>query len=232
MKRSLIILVVIAFALLVSCASGTDIDAVNSDGSPIWTTVVPQSNKYIYGVGSAKLSNDNNSRNAADTNARADLTRKLEFIMQDAVATYSNDAEDSVLGAYEQITVQTVSLSVRGVNVEQRWTAPDGTVWTLVSLPMKDVDDTFELEANEYRNRVERERMELEAKYLALLATINANADAEDADLQEAEAVRSAAEAYYREHAAGNDAILGAIDPAAMRAVVRSTLMELGYEVD
>ena len=75
MKKLFVVLVIAI--MLASCATETDITEKNADGSPIWTTEVPQSNKYVYGVGSAKLSNQQNSRTAADANARADLSRKL-----------------------------------------------------------------------------------------------------------------------------------------------------------
>ena len=58
-------LMLLAVLMLASCATGTDITQKNNDGSPIWTTVIPESNKLLYGVGSAKFSTEKNSRDAS-----------------------------------------------------------------------------------------------------------------------------------------------------------------------
>lgn len=222
------IAVVLLIVLLFSCATETDITKKNEDGSPVWTTEVPQSSKYIYGVGSAKLSNPQNSRTASDANARADLSRKLQVMMNDAVSTYSNDTEGSVLDAYEQITVQTVSISIRGIKTEQSWTAPDGRVWTIVSVRVKDLDETYELEANQYLNKLEKDKLVLQEKYLSLIAELAAD-EAQD---EGTAAVKAAVDEYYNREAGAIENIQASISPEALGDAVASALVALGYELE
>ena len=199
----------------------------NADGSPIWTTEVPQSNKYVYGVGSAKLSNQQNSRTAADANARADLSRKLQVMLNDAVSVYSNDSEGSVLAAYEQISVQTVSMSIRGIKTEQSWTAPDGTVWTIVSVRTKDLDKTYELEANQYLNKLEKDKLVLQEKYLSLMADIVADEEKNEAT----DAVSAAVDSYYQRENEKLNEILDSISPEELAKAVAATLISNGYDL-
>ncbi|HIV98671.1 MAG TPA: LPP20 family lipoprotein [Candidatus Ornithospirochaeta avicola] len=226
MKKFLVL--IIASFLLASCVTETDITAVNDDGSPIWTTEVPQSGKVVYGVGSAKLSNEANSRNAADANARAEMSRKLEVLMNDAVATYANDAEGQALAAYEQLTVQTVGITLRNVKVEQRWTAPDGTVWSLVSVKIKDLDDIYALEANDYKNKLEKDKTELANKYMALLAQIAQSALPEE----QAEELKDAAEEYLKIENSRIDEENSQINPDELQAAIREFFASSGYDLD
>ena len=248
MKIRVLGIVLVLALVLSSCATETDINEKNEDGSPIWTTIVPQSNRYVYGVGSAKLQTEQNSRTAADANARADLSRKLQVMMSDAVATYSNDSEGQMLSAFERITVQTVSISIRGIKTEQRWTAPDGTVWSLVSVSVKDLDDIYELEANEYRNKVAKDQVILQERYLELLENI-AQAEAQAAAAAAGEApvvegdinlilqgasaddLRAAAKARYDEENSSMEAILGAISPEDLGAAIAAGFAASGYDL-
>lgn len=225
MKKLFVILVIAI--MLASCATETDITEKNADGSPIWTTEVPQSNKYVYGVGSAKLSNQQNSRTAADANARADLSRKLQVMLNDAVSVYSNDSEGSVLAAYEQITVQTVSMSIRGIKTEQSWTAPDGTVWTIVSVRTKNLDKTYELEANQYLNKLEKDKLVLQEKYLSLMADIVADEEKNEAT----DAVSAAVDSYYQRENEKLNEILDSISPEELAKAVAATLISNGYDL-
>lgn len=162
--RKVIILLLASISLLFSCATGTDITAKNKDGSPIWVTTIPESTRLYYGVGSAKLSNFQNSQSASDTTAKSDLAKRLETTIKEATGVYSNDAMGTVIQAYEKITMEVVTVTMRGVNVEQRWTAADGTVWSLVSFPIKNVDKNMALEANNYKNKLVERKIALEAR--------------------------------------------------------------------
>lgn len=183
MKRALLIL--LSVLLLASCASiETDINEVNEDGSPIWTTEVPQSNKYVYGVGSSKLSNEQNSRDSADSKARSDLARKLQVTIKEATSVYANDAEESTLNAYESITIETVNFTLQGVKIVDRHTAPDGTVWSLVSLEAKKVNDQYEIAANDYLNKLAKRKIDIEAQKASALADLARELDEANAALE------------------------------------------------
>ena len=219
-----IILILLALSLIVSCASTeTDIDAVNEDGSPVWVTDVPESRKFIYGVGSAKLSNDNNSQNSADARARADLARKLQATIQEATVNYTNDAEGSLLNAYEQLTMQMVNFTVQGIKVEQRWKAPDGTIWSLDSIEAKTLDDQYALAANDYLNQLEAKKVETDNKLADLLAELSAIEGDTTAIRDEAIRVANSQIAEY-------DVALNGIDAGALASAIDAYTTAMGYE--
>lgn len=219
-----IILILLALSLIVSCASTeTDIDAVNEDGSPVWVTDVPESRKFIYGVGSAKLSNDNNSQNSADARARADLARKLQATIQEATVNYTNDAEGSLLNAYEQLTMQMVNFTVHGIKIEQRWKAPDGTIWSLVSIEAKTLDDQYALAANDYLNQLEAKKVETDNKLADLLAELSAIEGDTTAIRDEAIRVANSQIAEY-------DVALNGIDAGALASAIDAYTTAMGYE--
>ena len=192
-----LILAIIALVLLASCATETDIDAVNDDGSPIWTTIVPESNKFVYGVGRAKLSTEANSTNSAEANARADLARKLQSTIKEATTNYTIDTEGELRNAYEQITMQVVNFTIQGVKTEQHWTAPDGTVWALVSIEAKSLDDQYALAANDYLMQIEKQKADTESKLADLLATLEEKEEDTTAIKEEAQKQASSLIAEY-----------------------------------
>lgn len=175
--RKLILISLAIVILVCSCATGTDITEKNSDGSPIWTTEIPKSTKYLYGVGRAKLLMESNSQQAADAAARSDLALKIRVNMKDALAMYSDEASNVVVSAFETLIVQSVNLTMNKVVVEQRWTAPDGTVWSLVSFRVKDLPDLYADAANDYLNQLEEKRISTEKKLAELLEDFKDSTD-------------------------------------------------------
>lgn len=183
-KINLFLIVLLALLMLSSCATGTDIKKKNADGSPIWTTEIPKSSKYIYGVGKAKLLIASNSEAAADAAARSDLALKINVNIKDALASYTNEAADGVVTAYETILVQSVNLTMKNVVVEERWTAPDGTVWSLVSFKVKDLPSLYSDAANEYLNQLEEKKANTQSKLLSLLSEISKSGDDDAAEMK------------------------------------------------
>lgn len=173
MKRiHLVIALLLVFLFIVSCATGTDITKKNKDGSPIWVTEIPVSNKLVYGVGRSKLSNLKNSQDASYADATSDLAKKLNIRIDEASSTYSNDTEGVVLDAYESIKIMTVSFTMKGVVLEDRWVAEDGTVWTLVSLKIKNLPEMYEEAAKNYAMEQEAKKNSALKKLEDLLAEI------------------------------------------------------------
>jgi len=126
-----ILICVILSILIVSCATkNTDITKTNKDGSPIWTSEIPQSSKFYYGVGSSKLTSQEMSQKAADSIARADIAKQVASTIKDATAIYSN----TELSAFETVTVDTTNTTLNNIQITQRWTDSDGRVWSLASL--------------------------------------------------------------------------------------------------
>ena len=158
--------------MLASCLSfkNTDIDGITSDGKPIWAVEIPKSTKCLYGVGYAHFTNQQNSESAAYTKASADIARQIRQSIQSATAVYTNEASESVVEATEQITIRTVDLTLQGIVAERKWVADDGTVWFLLSLPVKDIPKILELEANNYKNQLEERKLDIEASIVAALS--------------------------------------------------------------
>ena len=161
-------LMLLTALMLASCATGTDITQKNNDGSPIWTTVIPESNKLLYGVGSAKFSTEKNSRDASYSAAVADLARKVSVRIQDASSAYSSDADSELLTAYENVRTLTVNVTLKGVKTVDRWKAEDGTVWTLVSLEAKRLPGIYSDAANSWKAQQEEKKLSIMNKLVAL----------------------------------------------------------------
>ncbi|MDD3162777.1 MAG: LPP20 family lipoprotein [Sphaerochaetaceae bacterium] len=228
-KTILLVAAVIAAVCLVSCYSvkETDIEAVNSDGSPVWTAEVPQSNKYIYGVGSSHLLSAENSSNAADLKARADLARKLQLTLSDAAASYENEASGVAVAAYESLIVETVSLTVRGINVVQHWTAPDGTVWSLVSFKARDLEDLFEMAANDFDKKLEKQKLDIESKRLDLIKSLEAARS--DQKSKETDEAISIANDVASKATSEIEKTQNAIDAEALLGSLSELLSNMGY---
>ena len=181
------------------------LSCVSTDGRPSWVDDIPSKWGRVCGVGEARLSTSHNSRMASEAAARADLARRLEVSIDEAVATYVNDSHSRILNAYEEITIQTVDLSIRNIRLDERWTDEDGTVWTLVSIPSSDVDDIFAMAANDYRSKLEERRLDIEARYMALLEELSSSASTD------AEAIAKAALDYISDEVSAIDDVLRGI---------------------
>lgn len=183
-KINLLLIALIVLVFVTSCATGTDIKKKNADGSPIWTTEIPTSSKYLYGVGKAKLLMDSNSQAAADAAARSDLALKINVNIKDALASYSNEASQAVVTAYETLLVQSVNLTMKNVVVEQRWTASDGTVWSLVSFKVKDLPSLYKDAANDYLNQLEEKKINTQQKLVALLEELGESQESDVVEMK------------------------------------------------
>ena len=224
-KCPVALLACIVLALLCSCATGTDITRKNEDGSPIWTTEIPTSNRVLYGVGKAKLMIDSNSQQAADAAARTDLAYKISVNIRNALAMYTNEASEVVVSAFENLTVQSVNLTMKKVVVEQRWTADDGTVWSLVSFRIKDLPDLYADAANNYLNQLEEKRISTERKLIDLLAELGDSTDSNVVELKRL--AQAKADSIINEV----DEEAGSIDVDAQVRTLSEYLSLNGYEL-
>lgn len=224
-KCPVALLACFVLALLCSCATGTDITRKNEDGSPIWTTEIPTSNRVLYGVGKAKLMIDSNSQQAADAAARTDLAYKISVNIRNALAMYTNEASEVVVSAFENLTVQSVNLTMKKVVVEQRWTADDGTVWSLVSFRIKDLPALYADAANDYLNQLEEKRISTERKLIDLLAELGDSTDSNVVELKRL--AQAKADSIINEV----DEVAGSIDVDAQVRTLSEYLSLNGYEL-
>lgn len=166
MKRTMvrsIIMWVAVIAVLVGCAS------TNPDGSPKWTTTVPSHWRTYYAVGYGKLSNVQNSRMRAEAMATDAVARWASVTVQGALTNYFQDSGSSgaqTLEMMESISRQVVDISLRGIQVEEQWVAPDGGVWILVSFPVKNLKDAYKAQSLELERESELAKAEQLIGYL------------------------------------------------------------------
>ncbi len=224
--RIIVLSLLAALTLIISCASGTDITKKNEDGSPVWTTEIPKSSKLLYGVGKAKLSNTTNSQDAAYANASSDLARKISVRIDEATAVYSQDAESSTKNAYESIKIASVSLTLKGVVTEDRWIEKDGTVWTLVSVKVKNLPQMYEDSSRGFINGQNEEIENIQKKLDALIAQLGDATDAESLSL------KSAAEKKASDLENEITSTLSSIRCDDVRDEIKKELVADGYSLD
>lgn len=225
MKKLAFVLLLVSVLMVCSCATGTDINKKNRDGSPIWTTEIPKSSRLIYGVGSAKLLVPTNSQQAADATARADLALKIRANLDGSMAVYSSEASEAVSSAYQSVIVQSVNLTMNRVEVEQRWTAKDGTVWSLVSFRIKDLPELYADSANDYLNQLEELRILTLAKLEAELKAIG------ESDSAEVAQKRAQAQQEADTVLAGINAVIAGMDVQGHDAGLLEYLTAQGFDL-
>ena len=223
-KIKMVSLMLLTALMLASCATGTDITQKNNDGSPIWTTVIPESNKLLYGVGSAKFSTEKNSRDASYSAAVADLARKVSVRIQDASSAYSSDAGGELLTAYENVRTLTVNVTLKGVKTVDRWKAEDGTVWTLVSLEAKRLPEIYSDAANSWKAQQEEKKLNIMNKLVALQESLG------DRNDDKAVEIRSLAEERSSEMILEIEQLMSGMHFSEITENITADLAKDGYE--
>ena len=155
MKKIILMLMIVA--LLVSCAS-VDLEKVGADGRPAWITEVPSDNSYIYGVGSGKLANEQNSFTRAETLSRQNIAKAISSEVKSSIINYVSDAgSDSnrqTIDAFESISQELVKVSLRGVEVLAKYKDADGTCYVITRYSKKNLKEAYELQAQKYEDSV------------------------------------------------------------------------------
>ena len=223
-KIKMVSLMLLTALMLASCATGTDITQKNNDGSPIWTTMIPESNKLLYGVGSAKFSTEKNSRDASYSAAVADLARKVSVRIQDASSAYSSDADSELLTAYENVRTLTVNVTLKGVKTVDRWKTEDGTVWTLVSLEAKRLPEIYSDAANSWKAQQEEKKLSIMNKLVALKESLG------DRNDDKAVEIRSLAEERAGEMIVEIEQLMSAMHFNEITENITADLARDGYE--
>lgn len=186
--KTLKILVILALStlLLVSCVN---LDKLNADGSPAWTTDVPKTLTTYYAAGSAKLSMPQTSYIRAEAFAKDQIARWASTKVQGSIDNYIEEGgealkDSQVLEMLTYLSVQTVNISLRGVEVEAQWTAEDQTVWVLLSYPISHLKEAYKLQAEELERKLELKKAEAQAE--AQVALLQAQIQALNPDQMEA----------------------------------------------
>lgn len=162
--RPIIVTIVAVAVLLTGCATAK----VNPDGSPYWTTHIPKSTKTThYEVASAKQSTVQLSQLRAESAAKDAVGRWASTNVDNALVTFIEEAGETLrtrqmLEVLQNLSVQTVSIGLRGVSVVERYVADDQTVWVLVSYPVKNLKEAYKQQALELERKFELEKLKAE----------------------------------------------------------------------
>lgn len=150
--------------LLIGCAT----PKFNPDGSPYWTTHTPKSTRSTHWeVASAKQSTPQLSQLRAESAVKDSIGRWASTNVDNALVTFIEEAGETLrtkqmLEVLQNLSVQTVSIGLRGVTIVERYIAEDGTVWVLVSYPVKNLKDAYKAQAQELERQYELEKLKAE----------------------------------------------------------------------
>lgn len=153
MKKVFIILMVAVCIVtcFVSCATarGEEIEFTTSSKvtvygkdsikRPNWITKDFSDSETIYGVGYAKYKDENEARKISQVEAKNNLAEKIFNVVNEVTTTYMSE-----LGrTYDIVSKQTALAYLSGYKVADEWVAKDGTVYTLISIPVENVIDQY-----------------------------------------------------------------------------------------
>jgi len=160
MKKVLIVLVAALLVFgLTGCAS-TKQDApppapvekviLGADGIPqpdwVYKTVSSQDMHYESGYG--MMSNKQNSIKRATVEAKNKIAAWVSTSVKEVVITYVNDAGSGdnrqAMDAMESISQQVAEATLSGVSTEEMWVDAEGGVWVLCSIPLANIEQSFE----------------------------------------------------------------------------------------
>ncbi|MDR2658372.1 MAG: LPP20 family lipoprotein [Spirochaetaceae bacterium] len=106
---------------------------------PDFMEKAPESDTDIYGIGSARLNNQELARQTAESRARRAIADNLSIQVQGMLTDYSREAgtlkDVSSLQLVENIGRQVTDAKLTGVKIVKRERTKDGTWWVLASYP-------------------------------------------------------------------------------------------------
>ncbi len=157
-----ILLVLLVLGISIGCST------TNADGSPTWTTNPPTHKRTYYAVGYGKLSNPHNSRMRAEAMALDIIARWTGTTVDSALTNYIKDtgADGGSLDMMESMSKQVVKISLRGTQIEEQYTAPDGSVYVLVSFPIKNLKQAYKEQSAALERDNELKKAEILIEYL------------------------------------------------------------------
>lgn len=143
---------------------GPTIKGKYGDTRPNWVTQDLTTEKVFFGVGYAKLPDENDARKIALVEARNSLAEKVYVSVEELIVTYNSQ----VGKAYEIVSKQKAKAALTGVVVEDEWVGPDNTVYVLVSIPAANVLEQMVMNLDTSGTDIEK-LQEIMAKKAALI---------------------------------------------------------------
>nr|WP_321294509.1 hypothetical protein [uncultured Sphaerochaeta sp.] len=160
MKKWLVILTLVMVSIVLSgCAATAKVEeasapvrpvVIGAEGIPqpewVYKTVSTQDVHYETGYG--KMSDKQNSIKRATVEAKNKIAAWVSTQVKEVVVTYVNDAGSGdnrqALDAMEVISQQVAEATLSGVTTEEIWVDADNGVWVLCTIPIANIQKSFE----------------------------------------------------------------------------------------
>ncbi len=162
MKRNiLLVLGIVLFIVLASCATSAEVKKGESvvpsapvvlglDGIPqpdwIYKSVISQDQHFESGYG--KMSDRQNSIKRATVEAKNKIAQWVSTNVKEVLVTYVSDMGSGdnrqAIDAMESISKQVAEATLVGVTTDSMWIDAEGGVWVLCSIPLANIEKSFE----------------------------------------------------------------------------------------
>ena len=166
-KINVLFIAIITMALMMSCG-GTPQPTAQAFG-PDWMNEMPPEDAF-WGIGIAKLQNDNLAMQTATVRAQRDVAQQISVLVQGMLTDYAlesgNVDNPRSIQSIENITRSVVNLDLAGATPNQRTRMSDGTWFVRVSVTKEDarrrVNNILNEEADYAEFRSERAQQMLD----------------------------------------------------------------------
>jgi hypothetical protein len=141
MKKGKFDVVAVIFAVLTvvlaTTGCGSSPAAVDNGGEPDWVLNPPQDDEKLFGIGTAKSTNESRGWKMAESNARNSISYQITTIVEGMQVNYTNQAgnDDAETGQnfFEDVGRQLTANVLNGARVDKRGRSSTGTYYVLVS---------------------------------------------------------------------------------------------------
>ena len=158
MQKRIALFALVVVIVLSGCATIPVVEKVEPkksvvlgmDGIPqpdwVYKNVTAQDMHYESGFG--KMSNQQISIKRATVEAKNKIAEWISTQVKEVIVTYVNDAGSGdnrqALDAMESISLQVAEATLSGVTTEEMWIDSEGGVWVLCSIPLANIEKSFE----------------------------------------------------------------------------------------
>lgn len=115
---------------------------------PEWVYKMASAKDLHYESGYGKMSDQQNSIKRATVEAKNKIAEWVSTQVKEVIVTYVNDAGSGVdrqsLDAMESMSLQVAEATLSGVTTEEMWIDAEGGVWVLCSIPLANIEKSFE----------------------------------------------------------------------------------------
>ncbi|MCL2237063.1 MAG: hypothetical protein FWC05_02270 [Treponema sp.] len=141
-------------ALVLGCGSGPSATRQNA---PEWLNELPPQDVF-WGIGFAKLQNENLARETAMSRARRDVAAQLSSLVQSMLTDYAKESgtlgNTASIQSIERVSQELINVNLAGASPNAQVRMDDGTWWVRVSFAKPDaqrvINDVFATEASRY----------------------------------------------------------------------------------